>query len=198
MCHAEPNINIQRLTEISKEIGAWAERNFSVHNPPLGILEEIGEASHCALKQQQGIRGFDDPEHFKEHFLDALCDLCIYTLHGVALNKVILQETSAGKENESDEDFLAHLAGVSGAILLGPRGCFESMEWPENIDPPDLNGGDEPYSTILSVADYYARFRGFDLWPELEKVWAKVKSRDWKTDPAGGRIPPAIPAPAAP
>src|SRR5215469_601041 len=62
-----------------KEVGLWSAYNFGPKQDPwLGMVEEMGELAHCLLKRYQGIRGYDDPLHFREEFKDALGDIGVY------------------------------------------------------------------------------------------------------------------------
>lgn len=42
---------------------------------------------------------------------------------------------------------------------------------------------------VIYLADYCAR-NGLTLGGAVEKTWAKVGQRDWRTDPTGGRVKP--------
>lgn len=67
------------LTNLTKEVGQWARKNFGTrpaHQQVLGICEEAGELAHAQLKLEQGIRG-TDKEHIAE-MKDALGDIIIY------------------------------------------------------------------------------------------------------------------------
>lgn len=78
------------LRQIQREIAEWSNRNFkdntSKHsgqkmystNALLGIVEEVGELSHCVLKRHQGIRGFDSTDYYIAHRDDAVADLLVY------------------------------------------------------------------------------------------------------------------------
>jgi hypothetical protein len=77
--------------EIIRHHGKWCEYNFpGKHDPLSGILEEMGEATHCLLKRFQGIRGFDNPAYFQPKFADALADMVVYMIHYAYLHDLPL------------------------------------------------------------------------------------------------------------
>jgi len=85
-------MNTKTSRELINEVGEWAEKNFGhKKHPVLGMVEEIGELSHCLLKRIQGIRGFDNPEHFRAEFTDALADTGIYLMHHCFCNGATFQ-----------------------------------------------------------------------------------------------------------
>jgi hypothetical protein len=44
------------LNDLKNRVGEWTNRNFSYHDPAMGMLEEVGEMAHCFLKAGQRIR----------------------------------------------------------------------------------------------------------------------------------------------
>lgn len=101
------------LAEMTKQIGAWAARNFSrlskrkddvippEHQghylgslmPLMGMTEELGELYHVMLKRHQGIRGYDNDAQFIRERDDAVADLCIYLMDFCAQERICLQST---------------------------------------------------------------------------------------------------------
>ena len=68
------------FNQVQAEVGAWSEMNFGdqpSYKLLLGVVEEVGELSHCVLKQSQGIRMTED---HKEGIVDAVGDIVIYLM----------------------------------------------------------------------------------------------------------------------
>jgi hypothetical protein len=76
----------EKIQQLASDIDEWAQRSFPVHLPRMGVLEEVGELTHCFLKRFQRIRGFESKEHFLKEALDAVGDISIYCLHDMALS----------------------------------------------------------------------------------------------------------------
>lgn len=84
------------INELQAEMDTWCRANFPDTNYTeqfLGVVEELGEASHALLKKQQGIResvtGQSD-----ELLTDAFADMFVYMLnfcnyYGIDFDKAI-------------------------------------------------------------------------------------------------------------
>jgi hypothetical protein len=79
--------NMRNNQQLVNEVGAWAAKNFPASDPWMGMVEELGEATHALLKRKQGIRGYDNPIFFKEEFADALGDFTIFAAHWFYLHQ---------------------------------------------------------------------------------------------------------------
>jgi len=69
------------LKELQREVTEWSRRNFpdgKPYQPLLGVAEEVGELCHAHLKQDQGIRGYDDLNKAHREKMDAIGDIVIY------------------------------------------------------------------------------------------------------------------------
>lgn len=69
-----------RLRELQEQIEEWTGKNFPshpLHQPILGMVEEVGELSHAVLKREQKIRLDEDHD---EGVRDAVGDICIYLM----------------------------------------------------------------------------------------------------------------------
>lgn len=70
------------LQELQVELKKWAKKNFpktSAIEQFLGIVEEVGELSHCVLKTKQKIRGGIVDKRLEE--IDAIGDIAIYLIN---------------------------------------------------------------------------------------------------------------------
>jgi NTP pyrophosphatase (non-canonical NTP hydrolase) len=71
------------ISDAQMDHDIWARRNFPtqyqhIHQPLLGIVEEVGELAHAHLKEEQGIRGTPEEHRIAAH--DALGDIFIYMM----------------------------------------------------------------------------------------------------------------------
>ena len=165
-------MNLPRLQVLAGQIGVWADRNFDVSDPALGVLEELGEIAHCILKRKQGIRGFDDEAHFLAELADGIADAVIYCLHDVSLRSIELDEAYLVCEQPGqpyDRLLLGYLGQLAGLLLSG-----------------ELNGpgGDQLHSDILTQLNALAAEYAIDFERKLEETWAKVSQRDWRANPS--------------
>jgi len=173
-------MNIQdRLNQLSIEIGEWAAINFPVHLPRMGVLEEVGEMTHCILKRFQKIRGFDNPEHFKKEFGDAIADVGIYLLHDVFMVQIVIIDDPM--QSEYVDDFDLRLTDQNDATdFLGK--LSEDASW--FLDGQDYNAASiELHDAILQKMCAAAKAEGMDFMQLVEKTWAKVSKRDWVAQP---------------
>jgi len=70
------------LLKIGIEINEWSIRNFGKQIsvlPLLGVMEELGELTHCHLNTEQGIRGTSGEHEINGQ--DAVGDLMVYLLN---------------------------------------------------------------------------------------------------------------------
>lgn len=75
------------LDKVQNEVWTWKCINFpqsSAVEQFLGVVEEVGEASHAILKKSQGIRGSE--EKHQEDLRDAIGDIMIYLLNFCSAN----------------------------------------------------------------------------------------------------------------
>jgi NTP pyrophosphatase (non-canonical NTP hydrolase) len=71
------------IRQYQEEHKVWVEHNFPsqpLHNPLLGIVEEVGELAHAHLKTDQGIREGASGVETVLQKADALGDIFIYML----------------------------------------------------------------------------------------------------------------------
>lgn len=153
----------EKLLRLSQEITVWGNTNFGdKKDSAIGVGEELGELCHCLLKRVQGIRGFDNPDHFKAQAADALADSCVYLLHlcgdrgyQLATPSLLIGEVRS---------FVAR--GLVNAACL--------------IDEPS----EEAAQRVLNVVASLASVLEIDLEAALDQTWAKVSKRNWVANPA--------------
>lgn len=167
------------LEVIRREIHEWAEVNFEFHGPKLGVLEEMGEMTHCILKQFQGIRGFDDKIFFKKEFTDAVADIGIYLLHSASIAGVSIVNEIEIEDIEGDlptkenmEHHLGELCEQVGMLLANTEhNCFTNVEIHESI-----------LDKVATIASFY----DVSLPEAIAFTWSKVRQRNWKENPLLG------------
>lgn len=177
----EINLNKEQceiLNILSREIAEWADKNFPVHKPKLGILEEIGEATHCYLKRLQKIRGFDSLEFYLEQMEDAIADAAVYLLHDASMEQVIFTHSVSIAMTDRDsykDTFLIEtiLAALAEAAA-------------NNIQGSPFYAGGGIKESILGGLNDLSRAHGFNLIEIVEKTWNKVKQRNWKKNQQTG------------
>jgi len=95
------DLPVNPVSALQTILHRWEAREFqgggSATDATLGTNEETGELSeafimlaamqcgagrmcHAILKRKQGIRGFDDPEVYKQHAADAIADVAIFAM----------------------------------------------------------------------------------------------------------------------
>lgn len=184
-----------RLNQLVQEIGDWATENFSVHAPRLGVLEEVGEMTHCILKRFQGIRGFDKPEHFKKEFGDALADAGVYLLHDIYMAAMRIIDDPCESEFYKDFDFDLAMFHEEAQEFLAK--LSEDVSW--LLDGNEYNSASvEVHDAILQKLFGAARQEGLDFMEVLEATWAKVKQRNWVENPTDAHVVAEQPLPANP
>lgn len=80
-----PSLNL-----FQQDVESWCSRqpfaNPPPHQPLLGVLEELGELAHAHLKNEQKIRGYDDPQKTLEAKKDAVGDMMVYLVNYCEVN----------------------------------------------------------------------------------------------------------------
>jgi NTP pyrophosphatase (non-canonical NTP hydrolase) len=96
--------------DLQWEQARWCARNFPNSTPMqpfMGLVEEVGELSHCLLKREQGIRG--TYEEHTESLKDAVGDILIYLVDLCTKNGLDIQECIETTWNDvSKRDWIAH------------------------------------------------------------------------------------------
>jgi NTP pyrophosphatase (non-canonical NTP hydrolase) len=173
--------SFDKLNNISYEIDEWAKLNFTVHSPKLGILEEIGELTHCILKRAQRIRGFEDFSFFVTHLKDAIGDTMVYLLHDLRMaeeiliwddNKFNIDDLTTDTTIENLEAIMGELSECAGQHLQGLQ-YYGQLNYRESI---------------LSILDNLCACYGFSLLEIIEETWAKVSKRNWKANSVSGIV----------
>jgi NTP pyrophosphatase (non-canonical NTP hydrolase) len=170
------------MNGLRDEVGKWASENFEVHNPLLGLIEEVGELAHCFLKRSQKIRGFENPKVFEELAKDAIGDIGIYaahfaSIHNLNLDLDIIQSTCL-KDYTSDRQ---RKTGINHFFLT----ILSNLT---RLNPPMQYAFD---LFLWSVANL-ALSEGFDMVSITIETWDSVKQRDWKANHHTGITVPDV------
>jgi len=153
------------------ERNVWVEHNFPDSPSPdgsiLGIIEELGELCHAALKAGQGIRG--SKEQHIEDAKDAIGDLTVYLL-GV-MNFV-------GKTPS---------AAVPPLRISDPCWCLKTLA--HEVGLVAINPTIYGCERIIHCLKVYCGYWAWDYELIVLNTWAEVKQRDWIKYPDTG-LPP--------
>jgi hypothetical protein len=157
---------MKTLQQISDEITPWAAKNFKVHKPHIGILEEIGEMAHVILKAHQKIRGYDDPVKRKRELIDGIADVAIYGLHYIGIHKLAAPISLDNLSDLSENTLLSNLSYAAGAILSGDR----------NLSRNNL-------PILFNNLNTLAIRENVNFLALVNDTWNKVSQRDWTANP---------------
>lgn len=166
-------------------VGAWADKNFGERrNAELGMVEEIGEASHCVLKALQRIRGFDTKEVFYNHFVDSLADTIIYLADYCHVHNCFFKFGRNLKEkvkltDEDERRVITHLLQTAAAMMAQPFHAPGSQ-----IPAAEIGVYNVLAQRMCGGIEYWASIYNVDLPLAVAATWEKVSRRDWKANPA--------------
>lgn len=169
----ETMIDWQKLID---ERNAWVEHNFPNTPSPdgsiLGVIEELGELCHAALKSEQNIRG-TKAQHV-EDARDAIGDLTIYLL-GI-MNHVHRTPSEA----------------IPPLRIHDPTWCLRTLS--HEVGLVAINPTIYGCERVVHCLKTYCNFFAWDYGQIVLDTWARVKERDWIKYPKSG-MPDVIPAP---
>lgn len=166
-------IDWDRLIE---ERNAWVAHNFPDTPSPdgsmLGVIEELGELCHAALKAEQQIRG--TTEQHIEDAKDAIGDLTVYLLGIMNFTGRAPSEAIPPLRINDPTWCLRTLAYEVGRVAINPTiyGC----------------------ERIIHCLKVYCSYWGWDYELIVNETWNEVKKRDWIKYPKSG-MPDIIPTP---
>jgi hypothetical protein len=167
-------LNMKPFPLLSQEVGEWSRRNFgNKQNPYLGMVEELGELAHCLLKREQGIRGFENPEFFREEFVDALGDIGIYAANFAFNNHINVQWPIVGRSlpQNTQTRYIANAAYWLSQLMLTPEVEEDLKRWLHHF--------------LVEMA-LVAKLENLELEEIVCGVWQRVKVRDWKRNRQDG------------
>ncbi len=161
------------FTILRDEIGQWADKNFDVHLPELGVAEEIGELTHAILKREQKIRG-EASKKTQSEIVDALGDAAIYMLHLAYKQKITPNFIRELAPMQTEFTILGALHRASGNLILNlhefKMHSVTMVEW----------------AVTFSHLWNFAALHNLRLLNLTQAVWTKVSKRDWRTYPING------------
>jgi NTP pyrophosphatase (non-canonical NTP hydrolase) len=161
----------QRLNALANEVGEWSKQ-FKVHMPGVGFLEEIGETAHCILKHAQGIRGFEDRDFYLEKLADGLGDAVIYLCHFCYINKIPFAHGTIAFEGNR----VFHTQAQALHVLSQCASDF--------IDPePDRSNQINSTADALECLAEIAMINDLDFDDLIISTWKQVSKRDWIENP---------------
>ncbi len=164
---------LAKFTKLRDEIGQWAERNFDVHLPELGVAEEIGELTHAVLKREQKIRSAATKKTQAE-IKDALADATIYMLHLAYMQKLTPNFIRELVPLDTEFTILGALHRASGNLILNlhhfKMQSVTTVEW----------------AVIFTHLWNFAALHNLHLLYMTKYVWTNVSKRNWRTYPING------------
>ncbi len=179
----EPPVVYRDLTSVQliNEIGEWAKANFTTRYPftaLLGMIEEVGETSHCVLKRLQGIRGFADKDFFEREIKDAFSDTVIYLADYCSMKGCFF----AFKHN--DRSFAIHPDEeqvVVSHVMIGLVSMMNMENHHPEVSPASIAQFTILVQKFLTALECWAQIYGIDLQKEVNATWCReVSKRDWK------------------
>ena len=165
----------KELRVIQLEVAVWNEFNFpnnTKENCILGIVEEIGELSHCILKQNQGIRKESSTE---EKLQDAIGDIVIYALNycnycGIDIMEALDSMHSDDHENISILDCITDM-------------CFQI----DSLTRDSSIIGEVTIGGIIRNLYMLCEHKDYCLLDITNTVWDEVSQRNWHEFPNNGK-----------
>jgi NTP pyrophosphatase (non-canonical NTP hydrolase) len=175
-------------SELILAVGQWSLKNFEHRRAPeLGIVEEIGEATHCVLKRIQGIRGFENEEFFKKEFGDALADIIIYlsdwcyTYNSFFKFGRNMHESVRRMNVDDQRKILRHLLQAADKALdIADRDTNE-----RTFSATDESTFNMVAQRICNGCELWAQVYDLNLSFLVAATWEKISQRDWKKNPQG-------------
>lgn len=173
--------------QLIEQVGQWATKNFAnKREPEWGIVEEIGEAAHCRLKNFQKIRGFENYDFFIDHITDAFADTIIYLADWCYMHQTFFkfqrnQIEPHGLSLEDERRITVHL--LQGAAQMM---AFEIIAQDTKIEAAEQGAYNVTAQRMCNGIEYWANAYGIDLPLAVATIWArKVSKRDWVKNPTG-------------
>jgi hypothetical protein len=175
------------MSELIHEVGTWSKFNYAEKQAPLfGVVEEIGEACHCILKNIQGIRGYDDVGKFHKDLQDAMADAMIYLCNFAYNHNAIFafnrNQLDVPQPKDRDANIvLSHILQATSSMLN-----HEALYQTKNMQQDNAI-----YSVFCqrfcSAMEIWAAMYFIDLENITFATWAEiVRKRDWKKDTLEG------------
>ena len=162
------------FTQLQEEQRPWVEHNFSgrpAHQPLLGIVEELGELARAADREERE---------------DAYADIAIFACDYCSAKGWDLADIFTRSELYRRERIpglmrvdARHFMFIQAADL-----CHSHLKFEQKIRTGEAHdyAARKALSTLLGELYCTAKDDGLELFAVVEKVWAKVKLRDWKKD----------------
>lgn len=165
------------LDVLQSEQVAWSKRNFGAqpaYRPLLGLIEELCELDEACNEENE------------EATLDALGDVGIYMLdycgkRGWQIKELWDAKAPLNEEIEGQVD-----SGFLDVIPLIKRLAHHQLKGEQNIRGGSAHHDDELKITlraILWMMDAAAAAMTYEFLLIMDKIWQKVRLRDWTKNP---------------
>ena len=169
------------MTDLLTQVGEWSTRNFGTRQASdLGILEELGEATHGILKRFQNIRGFDNVETFRAHVGDAFADMGIYILNYAGINGILLTQPTTYyiQPNATDRFFICNI--MMNLVQLISFSSYLVETDSEVLSEPDKATLSRHLQALWQWCGMWAYFHQFDFMDIVSSTWLRIRTRDWQ------------------
>ena len=157
---------------IQSEVAIWNNYNFpnnTKENCILGIIEELGELSHCVLKQSQGIRKESSTD---EKLKDAIGDIFIYCLNYANYCNINFNNLDIKRDTPRPLDIVMSIVYISDSIR---DLCLQSIIYSESA-----------LERIIIHIKQICHLKNYDLSTIVNDTWNDVSKRDWIKFPNNG------------
>lgn len=167
---------MKHLQKVQDETEEWRNRNFpgfTASDQLLGVVEEVGELSHCYLKGKQGIRG--TAEAHELNGMDAVGDIVIYLLGYCQAIGLRVEDChpypKAKRPTPEPSQAIFHLANRVGRLSRWEADTRGSTQW--------FQVKTRVIGEIIQALTVYCYSRGWDFNQCVLQAWTEVKDRDW-------------------
>ena len=201
----------ERVSVMQREIGEWAFRNFGYHNnnyskltPEFGYPTIMGNlTSLMGMAEELGELGEAGLNHNDAACDDALADLTIYFLDFCTRSDITVTINAEQYESMLDEKIINGIRAANRLPLIyNHYSSTESLSvklgklFHVNLKAHQgirgLNNAaaytDANKAAALDLFLHLLCITANQIVPITEKVWAKVKQRDWEKNPSDAHI----------
>lgn len=167
------------------EVMRWAMHNFpsaQVHEPLLGVVEEIGELynAHSIIKRPEN----GGAEKREQEIDDAVGDIMVFLAHYCGLNgfSLISCVTTYGAEDHP----MFNPFPLWGLVEASGRLCHAHLKASQKIRGNHRENAQQQIGNIVASLRSLCKNQKQELTEIVDHVWGEVKKRDWKKFPLDG------------
>lgn len=170
------------------EVVKWAAHSFpraQLHEPLLGVVEEIGELYEAFYLQNSS----KAPVIKESEIDDAVGDIMIFLAHYCGLNGYDIMDC-VDKYGREQEAMFAPFA-LSDVVMAAGRLCQAHLKSAQGVRGNRHAEAAKRYvGHIVGALRILCELQKQDLTEVIGDVWSEVKKRDWKKFPKDGGYEP--------